>query len=81
MSLLFNMADLYNQLVRRDMCSDWHGPYTVFFASFAPYSKSVEVYFTSEHSFTDLHYATACSVFTYRQNLLNVKCDMKYLCK
>ncbi len=40
------------------------------------HGKSVEVYFTLEHSFTYLHYATACSVFTHRLNLLE-KCEVR----
>ncbi len=32
--------------------------------------RSVEVYFTSDHSFTDLRCAATCSVFIHRRNLL-----------
>ncbi len=31
--------------------------------------RSVEVYFTSDHSFTDLRCAATCSVFIHRRNL------------
>ncbi len=63
------------------LCSDWHGHYTVFIAPYYPeQGKSIDVYFTSEHSFTDLCYDAACGVFTHRWNLLE-KCDIIYLCK
>ncbi len=76
----FNTPDSDDQLVRRELHA-----WTVFRLTWSLQSvqcsllpeqgKSIEVYFTLEHSFTDLHYAAACSVFTHRWNLLE-KCEL-----
>ncbi len=74
MSLLVNTPDSDNQLVRSElrawMCPDWYDPYTSVHCSLLPErGKSVDVYFTSEHSFT----FALRSIFTHRWNLL--ECD------
>jgi len=74
---LVNTPDSDNQLVRSELCA-----WTVFPLIWSLHSvhcslhleqgKSVEVYLTSEHSFTDLSCATSSHTD---------KCDIIYLCK
>ncbi len=70
LSLLTHLIQIISSLevhFMHELCSDWHAPYTVSIApytvSIAPLSpsigKSVYVYFTSEHSFMGLRYATS----------------------
>lgn len=40
-----------------ELCSDWQGPVCCFLSM-------GNLYFTSEHTFRDLDYATVCSIFT-----------------
>lgn len=77
--LLFHTPDWDNQLVRRERHA-----LTVFpliWSLHSVHSRTGNpLKFTSTHLFTDLRFATACSVFTQRQNVLE-KCDAIYICK